>query len=277
MNHPPSTIGAGRRRPRVRTLAVVLAVAPLCLGAVACGGDDADESAAPASTGATAPGATEGAPAGDVDAFCQAEVAVEGAISAEDDDAIGTAIEALVAAAPDDIAPTVETVIAEFEASGGESPEFEAAYGEMLEYMKANCGFTDLTLTATEYAFDGIPEEVPEGPVILTLENNGAEVHEVAVMRVNDGVDETAEQLLGLPEEEAMAKATFAGAAFAFPGSSSYGVADLTAGRYIAVCFLPIGATPELMSQMEGPDSSLPAGAGPPHFTAGMVNEFEVA
>jgi hypothetical protein len=30
------------------------------------------------------------------------------------------------------------------------------------------------------------------------------------------------------------------------------------------------------MAQMEGPDSSLPEGAGPPHFTAGMVKEFEV-
>ena len=50
-----------------------------------------------------------------------------------------------------------------------------------------------------------------------------------------------------------------------------------TPGRYFAVCFLPQGATPELMAQMEGPESSLPPGAGPPHFMAGMVQEFTVA
>jgi hypothetical protein len=52
---------------------------------------------------------------------------------------------------------------------------------------------------------------------------------------------------------------------------------QLEPGRYAAVCFLPQGATPELMAQMEGPDSSLPDGAGPPHFTHGMAQEFEVA
>ena len=64
---------------------------------------------------------------------------------------------------------------------------------------------------------------------------------------------------------------------FGPPGEASYGVAELAPGRYIAVCYLPQGATPEVMAQMDGPDSSLPEGAGPPHFMAGMVQEFNVA
>jgi hypothetical protein len=72
--------------------------------------------------------------------------------------------------------------------------------------------------------------------------------------------------------------------AFTFPGATSYGAADLTPGRYIAVCFLPDGATPEVLMQLDeagvdGPEDSLPAGVevGPPHYTIGMTHEFNVA
>ena len=67
--------------------------------------------------------------------------------------------------------------------------------------------------------------------------------------------------------------------AFAFPGTVGQTVTDFTPGRYVALCFLPQGATPEIISQMGGPEDTAPAGAelGPPHFTAGMIHEFTVA
>jgi hypothetical protein len=170
----------------------------------------------------------------------------------------------------------VETVIASGEEGG---PEFEQAYAEMIDFMRANCGFNEIDVTGQEYAFEGLPAEVPAGGTIFNFENVGDEVHEIAIFRINDDVTETVDELLALPEEEAFSKVTSAGFAFAFPGTSASGTADLTPGRYVALCFLPTGASPEIISQMEGPDSSPPPGAelGPPHFIQGMVAEFTVA
>ena len=97
------------------------------------------------------------------------------------------------------------------------------------------------------------------------------------MLKVNDGVTDTPIDLLSLPEEELMSKASIASVTFGPPGAESYGIAELTPGRYIAACFLPQGATPEVMAQMEGPESSTPPGVGPPHFMEGMVQEFTVA
>jgi hypothetical protein len=267
-----------------RKLLVSAAAATLLLGIAACGDDDDAESAdstAPAATDApaTTQPADDAAATDDVAAFCEAEVAAEASTSSEDPAVIGPAFEALSAAAPEDIKATVDTVIAEFEASGGESPEFEAAYGEMIGYVKDNCGFTELALTATEYEFGGLPSELAAGPTVVSLENIGEEVHEILLMRVNDGVTETVDELLALPEEEAETKTTFAAAAFAFPGTTGNAVVDLVPGRYIALCFLPEGATPDVIAQMEGPEDTLPEGVevGPPHFTLGMVHELTVA
>jgi hypothetical protein len=291
-----------------RKLALVAATATLCLAAAACGDDD-DEAAEPATTAeqattpppattagpaTTAPPVTTGAPAttsppetteapvttataGDLAGFCDAELAVEAAAASEDEAAIGSAIEQLIAAAPPEVAGTVETVVAEFQASGGESEAFAEAYGELIGFVKGNCGFTDLTVEATNYQYSGLPRNVAAGPAVVTLQNKADEFHEMVVFRINDDVTETLIQLLSLPEEEAMSKVTMAGVAFAAPGETAYTAVTLEPGRYAAVCFLPKGATPELMAQMEGPDSSLPEGAGPPHFTHGMAQEFEVA
>jgi hypothetical protein len=88
------------------------------------------------------------------------------------------------------------------------------------------------------------------------------EPHELVLFRVNDGVTETIEELLALPEEEAFSKVTPAGVVFAdAPGSEAATMLDLEPGRYAAVCFIPIGG---------GED-------GPPHFTGGMVAELQVA
>jgi hypothetical protein len=266
------------------------AAAALLLGTAACGDDDDDDAAsettaaaetthpaehtqAPATTAASTEAATA-----DVAAFCEAEVAAEAAAASEDPAVMGPAFEALVAAAPADLTATVEAVIANAEAGPG-TPEFDGPYGEMIAFMQGNCGFGELALTASEYAFGGLPDEVAAGSTIITLENIGEEVHEIIMFKVNDGVTETADELMALPEEEVEQKMTFQAAAFGFPGATAHTVTGLTPGRYIALCFLPQGATPEVISQMEGPEDSLPPGVevGPPHFTQGMIHEFVVA
>jgi len=212
-------------------------------------------------------------------AFCEAEIAVEAAAMSEDPAAIEPAIGAAMEAAPADAAPLLEAVVTALQTSGPEGPEFGAAYEALIAWMEANCGFVTLNLTASEYAFGGLPTELPAGGTIINLANIGEEVHEVAVMRINDDTELTLEELLALPEEEGEQYVTFLNVAFAFPDEVGHTVVNLEPGRYVAICFLPEGATPEVMSQMSGPDSSTPPGVvlGPPHFTHGMVQEFTVS
>jgi hypothetical protein len=241
---------------RTRRAAVTVAMGALALGATACSDDD-----------------DAGAP----DEFCQAELDVEAAVSTEDADALAPAFEALGAAAPEEITGAVETAIAEaqvFLADDGEpTPEFEAAYGEMMEFVKDGCGFGDMSVVAKEYSFGGIDPEYDAGPLVITLENDGEEFHELAVMRVNDDVTETAEELLALPQEEAESKVTNVAGSFAAPGGVGYGAVELTPGRYIVACFVPEGMTPEALEEMEATGTEPD---GQPHAMAGMVAEFEV-
>ena len=63
-------------------------------------------------------------------------------------------------------------------------------------------------------------------------------------MRINDDVTLSVDELLALPEEESETMATPAAFAFTFPGTTGYTVADLTPGRYVALCFLPEARRP---------------------------------
>ncbi|MDQ3738852.1 MAG: hypothetical protein M3337_06760, partial [Actinomycetota bacterium] len=100
------------------------------------------------------------------------------------------------------------------------------------------------------------------------------EVHEIILIRRNDDVTESFDELLALPEEEAMSKTTFAGAAFADPGEEGQAVVNLEAGEYIALCFIPEGTTPEVMAEMETGGTEP---QGQPHFMKGMQHEFTVS
>ena len=46
---------------------------------------------------------------------------------------------------------------------------------------------------------------------------------------------------------------------------------DLQPGRYVAICFLPTGATPENMAAIAAHEHDAPA-----HYTVGMVHPLSV-
>jgi hypothetical protein len=99
---------------------------------------------------------------------------------------------------------------------------------------------------------------------------------------------------------------TFLGENFAFPGDVGHKVVDFTAGRHVALCFIPDGTTAENFEQMiaeeegeeaEGsiPEGTMPEGSAvpaegsapadgsapggeehPAHYTLGMIQEFTV-
>jgi hypothetical protein len=151
-----------------------------------------------------------------------------------------------------------------------------------------------IEVTAQDYHFEGLPTSVPAG-TSLTLRNAGAEVHELLVVRRNDGVTESFDELLALPEEESLQKVMVVGILFAAPGESAAMGMDATGapspmttlalaqeGDYLAICFIPQGTTelPDFSAQAAAPPSAAPAASaapqGPPHFLLGMKQEFSV-
>ncbi|HET6948849.1 MAG TPA: hypothetical protein VFI47_00635 [Acidimicrobiales bacterium] len=274
------------RRPSLRTAVAALAVATLV--AAGCGDDDDTADADPtdeADGSGTAGGSGDGA-------YCAATLAVETAPEPEIDFPTATEeeiaagmqdwadqtlrplVDDVVAVTPDEIREDIEVMTAAVDqvAAGDPSafdvPDVVAASNRVHAYDLDTCGWTSQAVEATEYSFADIPDEMAAGTTSFEFSNEGHEVHELILVRRNDGVTETAEELLALPEDEAMAKVTMLGApAFAPPGSSDYKVVDLEPGDYIAVCFIPMG-----MTGVDGPPPD-----GPPHFTQGMVAEFTVA
>lgn len=203
------------------------------------------------------------------------------------DDEIGAAIgdfagrldpllDELDALAPDEVKEAVDSITALLRESleTGEpvfqQPAFWEAEDAVDQYVLANCGFGELSVTGIEYEFQGVPETLTAGTLALDFTNEGSEVHEMVVFRIGDGVTESVGELLDLPDEEVGQKIQFVGAAFAEPGSSDVGFVELSAGNYAIVCTVPVGATTtEALESGE-------LGESPPHFSQGMVAEFNV-
>lgn len=280
----------------IRALAVVALVASVGAGC----GDDGDDAADPPETSADTESPTTPPDDGtDVDlaTFCEAAIGGEAvflagpALDAQGNptpdglEQFESDIEPFLADleehAPAEVAGAVETVVAGVrsaieggDASATESPEFFEADSTVDAYVYDRCDL-DATeeIVAVNYAFDEVPETVAAGQVGIRLDNQGTEVHEAVLLRIDDDADESVEDLLALPEEEAMELTEFAGVAFAGPGEQGYAVADLDPGRYALVCFIPVGTTS--LDGAPGPDGE-GAVEAPPHFTEGMATEFLV-
>jgi hypothetical protein len=189
------------------------------------------------------------------------------------------------------------------------TPEVNQASDRAHVFDLENCGWGRVDVTAVNYLFQNVPRTVVAGRTSFELINEGTEPHEFVLFRINDDVDEPIEELLE-NEEEAEDKVKFVTAAFADPGNEEYGVANLEAGRYAAVCFIPVGSVPEGQGQQASPGATPSPGSttttttstttttravspgptptgtaspggpgeeGPPHFTRGMVAEFTVS
>jgi hypothetical protein len=249
----------------VRALALGAAAA-LVLGA--CGGDDDGEA-----------DASEPETDADAAAFCDDMIDVGAALAESEGEggaaAAQSAIDAALESAPDGIVEPLGTMAeaaqsAEGEEEGPPDPEFFEASTEVGGFLADNCEFTNVDVTAKNYAFEGIPESLESGPALFRLTNEGTEYHEMTLFKINEGEERPINELLALPEEEAQALATVVGGAFAPPEAGDFATVDLEPGRYAVVCFIPVGATPEALESGQEPE-------GAPHFTEGMAHEFEVA
>lgn len=248
-----------RMRSHVRVLIASLAV--LALTAAACNGGGQQQGQQD----------DQGGPPAELEEFCTAVVDAEMLVVSEGPEAdVEPLLKQVEETAPDEIQEDVGIVVAGVRAgaedpSEFQKPRFSEADEAVDQYVVDNCGYERVDVEGTEYAFEGIPESIPSGRVSLVFSNAGEEVHEMIVFRINDGVEESFQEILDQGQEAAMEKITFVAGAFAPPGESDAEVVELEPGSYGVSCFVPMGTT--------DPEQG---GDGPPHFTEGMIAEFTV-
>ncbi len=162
ISNVPSSLPMAMYNTMSRRITLGLATTALTFGVVACGDDDdgaSDTTASSAATEATPTTAAtdtteevtdtsggETAGAGDVEAFCEAELEAEAASQGDDPSQAEPAFEAFVAAAPEDIREAAEALVAAVQAETF-GPEFEEPYAEVIQFMKDNCGFSEMDVT----------------------------------------------------------------------------------------------------------------------------------
>lgn len=271
---------AASRRTLRRRGAAVLLTAGLLIGSAACGSDD---TASSATTSASDPGDESAAGGTDLDAYCEASIAVDQtfqAIDPSDTAAFAAALEDaapivddLVAAAPEELHEQATVMMAAFnevkesgDFSAFETEEVGAAEAATHAFDLEHCDLARVDVTATDYHFAGdLPTEA--GRVSVEMTNEGAEPHLMIIARKKDGVEGSAMEAFEAIEGEEDFPNSFdqTVTVFAEPGGSEYGLGELSPGEYVAFCPVPVG------SGAEG------EGEGPPHFVQGMVETFTVA
>lgn len=246
------------------------------VGTVACSDDD---DKAGSSTESTSPSGDGGSgPVINAD-FCASSLDYYAALNEIPEESpemakayIGTgllsAAEELAASLPPSATAYGTTIVDAVKASAGTgdtealfAPDVAEAQTQIGETLFGSCDMNQIDATAVEYEFEGVPAEVPAGPTVVKLSNEGVEAHEMVLFKRNDGSTETLDEIMELPEDEMMSKLAFTGAAFGEPGTNSYTAIDLQPGTYFLICFIPVGG---------GED-------GPPHFMQGMQQTITVA
>lgn len=172
-------------------------------------------------------------------------------------------------------APTATTEAEGVTTTTEEPEEEEPAEGQTVE------------VTAVDYGYEGLPEQVDAGTKLSLANDSTAELHELVVFALPETEQRSVDELLALPEEEL--GALFAGppalVILSPPGSSADAaipaVGDGTItdpGRYLVFCTIPTGADPAafLAGAQAGGDGAPDVPGGPPHFTQGMFAELNV-
>lgn len=144
-----------------------------------------------------------------------------------------------------------------------------------------------IEVTASDYAFAGVPELVAPGAEFTLTNSSDAEVHEIIVIGpIPASETRTVEELLELPEEETE-DFPFAGVLVALPGQEGGNpegegntITVSEPGRYAVLCFIPQGADPavveEAITSGEAAEGPPDLGDGTPHAFLGMAEEFTV-
>lgn len=150
----------------------------------------------------------------------------------------------------------------------------------LVVLVPAACGgrsqAAEITATAREYTFEGLPRSIEATRTRLTIDNQGGEVHQLHLFRLGDEVGTVAE-LLGRPHDEALDKLRSVGVATAKPGEQASFDAGLTPGRYAALCLIPAGTFPGNEVPAEDLEDIVFDPNPDTHFRRGMFAELRAA
>lgn len=117
-----------------------------------------------------------------------------------------------------------------------------------------------IEVVGSDYAFEGLPDELAAGTYKVAFSNEGAEEHEIFIFANPKGL--SLEEIMALGPEEGMKQVVPAMQmpAFASPGQAAPEAVEISLeeGEYVAVCFIPA------------------KGDQQPHFAHGMQHEFTV-
>ena len=123
----------------------------------------------------------------------------------------------------------------------------------------AQQSYQSVTIKAMDFSFDQ-PKTIPAGLVDLTFVNNGAQPHQIQLVRINNGnYDEFASALKkNGPVPSTLQLVTGAGGANTIdPGGKQEVILNLTQGEYASICFV------------SGSDNV-------PHYMKGMLQQLTV-
>jgi hypothetical protein len=145
-------------------------------------------------------------------------------------------------------------------------------------------GGAPITITAVDYAFEGVPARVPVGTAFALVNVSPVELHELVALRIAAGETRSVADLVQLPDEAlvgviAEMPAMVLIAPPRAPGFAVLGDGRFTErGRYALVCFIPTGADPAAYLAAAAMDSEGPpaVAGGPPHAFLGMIAEVVV-
>lgn len=249
-----------RISPHLRALAAASCFALL---AVACGDDDdtstaTDDPAAEPASDEVGDAGGEFAVAPENQEYCDFVELLDG----QDGPPSEEQVLQLKEIRPDSIGAETDMVVDAFVAAEGDfgklfsQPGVEEAFGAMEEHDAEMCGFDPpegnddevdteaaegsqvIPVTAVDFAFEGVPAEVPAGKVAFELTNTGEAAHEFVVFKLGEGVDLDA--LLASDEEATDDQAKDVGGTFAPPGEGgAFANTELDPGTYAVVCFIP--------------------------------------
>ncbi|MGH9153961.1 MAG: hypothetical protein ACRD03_16585 [Acidimicrobiales bacterium] len=187
---------------------------------------------------------------------------------------------------PTRLAASVLVVVALAGACGGDDDDDDATAGDDATTTAAAAGDAGtVTVTAVDYSFEGLPDEVDAGTRVVLENGSTRELHEFVAIRIPDSETRPVSELVQLPEAEidALFGSTEPATVLLAPpgGEMIAAVGDGTLsepGRYAVVCFIPTGADPQAyleaaQSATEGPPD---VAGGPPHVANGMFAELNV-
>lgn len=141
----------------------------------------------------------------------------------------------------------------------------------------------EVEVTAVDYGFEGLPDEVQSGTKLTLVNDSEVELHELVAARLPDDEDRPLEELVHLSEAELGALiGKPATVLLAAPGGEVIpAVGDGTLeepGRYLVLCFIPTGVSPDayLAAAQAAGGQKPEVPGGPPHLAHGMYAELRV-